>query len=232
MTRKLQHGLVAAFRQQLCGRVVSPLDAGYDKARRVWNGRIDRRPALIAFCANEGDVMSAVRFAREHELLVAVRCGGHSVAGTAVCDNGLAINISAPDASETQRFENAMQSLLRPGGIHQQDPVYMVKNQDRVHFNEFMATHVNKAIPLTNVPDRGRASVRVGNDGWQIEIAGTPPLSFDHVDIEFDVHKNEREIVISRVAELILPGFGDADIIIFGDQLERRRINPESGEVF
>jgi FAD/FMN-containing dehydrogenase len=100
MTRTLHHGLVAAFREQLCGRVVCPLDAGYDKARRVWNGRIDRRPALIAFCANEGDVMSAVRFARDHDLLAAVRCGGHGTAGTAVCDGGLVIDLSHMKAIE------------------------------------------------------------------------------------------------------------------------------------
>ena len=58
----LRHGVVAAFREQLRGRLVSPADVGYDKARRVWNGRIDRWPALIAFCANDGDVMAAVRF--------------------------------------------------------------------------------------------------------------------------------------------------------------------------
>jgi len=92
--RTLRHGVVAAFREQLSGSLVLPTDAGYDKARRVWNGRIDRRPTLIAFCTNDGDIMAAVRFAREHELLVAVRCGGHSAAGTAVCDDGLVIDLS------------------------------------------------------------------------------------------------------------------------------------------
>jgi hypothetical protein len=139
------------------------------------------------------------------------------------------MTINVPDDAERQRFASAMQSLHRPGGIALVDPVFMVKNQERIHFNEFMTAHMNKAIPLKATPDR--ASVRVANDGWKIEIRGTPPLSFDHVDIAFDVHKHEREIVASRVAELILSGFGDADIIIFGDQLERRKINSETGEV-
>jgi FAD/FMN-containing dehydrogenase len=78
----LSSSAVTAFRNQLRGWLVTPEDASYDSARRVWNGRIDRRPALIAFCANRADVVSAVRFARERELLAAVRSGGHSCAGT------------------------------------------------------------------------------------------------------------------------------------------------------
>jgi hypothetical protein len=141
------------------------------------------------------------------------------------------MTVHVSDEAEKQRFETAMQSLHRPGGIAVVDPVFMVKNQERIPFNEFMTAHMNKAIPLKDAPDR--ASGRVPNDGWKIEILGTPPLSFDHADIAFDVHKHEREIVVTsgRVAELILSGFGDADIIIFGDQLERRKINPETGEV-
>ena len=73
MTRPLRPAAVAALREHLRGRLVSPDDSGYDTARKVWNGRIDRRPSLVAFCADEKEVVVALRFAREHELLVAVR---------------------------------------------------------------------------------------------------------------------------------------------------------------
>jgi len=70
-------------------------DAGYDEARKVWNGMIDRRPALIARCAGVADVIAGVRFAREHDVLVSVRGGGHNAPGNAVCRGGLMIDLSA-----------------------------------------------------------------------------------------------------------------------------------------
>jgi hypothetical protein len=94
MTPTVGPGAVAAFRKQLSGRLVCPEDRGYEIARRVWNGRIDRRPALVAFCADEADVVAAVQFARENAVLLAIRGGGHSCAGTAVCDDGLVIDLS------------------------------------------------------------------------------------------------------------------------------------------
>lgn len=84
-----------ALRAQIAGSVLSPSDGGYEDARRVHNGLIDRRPALVARCSGTADVQAAVRFGRERGLEIAVRGGGHNVAGNAVCDGGLMIDLSA-----------------------------------------------------------------------------------------------------------------------------------------
>ncbi len=85
---------LAALRAAFRGALLRPGEEGYDEARRVWNGAIDRRPALIARCAGADDVAVAVRFAREYDLLVSVRGGGHSIGGLSVCDDGLMIDLS------------------------------------------------------------------------------------------------------------------------------------------
>jgi FAD/FMN-containing dehydrogenase len=82
--------LRTAFR----GRLIARCEADYNEARRVWNGTIDRRPALIAQCLGTADVIAAVNFASRHGLLVAVRGGGHSIPGHSVCDDGLVIDLS------------------------------------------------------------------------------------------------------------------------------------------
>src|SRR5919198_6081615 len=81
--------LEASFR----GELVRPGDAGYDEHRKVWNGSIDRSPALIARCAGVADVRAAIGFARESGLPVAVRGGGHSFPGLSVCDGGIVIDL-------------------------------------------------------------------------------------------------------------------------------------------
>ena len=86
--------LPAALQTALRGRVVDPGAPDYDQSRLVWNGAVDRRPALIARCADTDDVLTCVRYAREHGLEIAVRSGGHSVDGESVCDGGLVIDLA------------------------------------------------------------------------------------------------------------------------------------------
>jgi hypothetical protein len=90
----LDQSAVQDFKANLRGTLVQPADPDYDRARKVWNAMIDKRPALIARCAGAADVMQSVNFARAHSLLLAVRGGGHNVGGNAVCDGGLTIDLS------------------------------------------------------------------------------------------------------------------------------------------
>ncbi|WEX76628.1 FAD-binding oxidoreductase [Sinorhizobium numidicum] len=85
---------IEALAGQQRGHVLNATDPAYDEARAIWNAMVDRRPALIVQCAGAADVINAVRFAAENELLVSVRGGGHNIAGNAICDGGLMIDLS------------------------------------------------------------------------------------------------------------------------------------------
>src|SRR5712692_2182792 len=93
-TGALDEAAVHQFKTTLRGELLRPGDDSYDAARKVYNAMIDKRPAMIVRCAGAADVISAVNFARTQNLLVAVRGGGHSVAGKAVCDGGMLIDLS------------------------------------------------------------------------------------------------------------------------------------------
>ncbi len=90
----LDEAAVTAFRASMRGTVLGPEDTSYEIHRRVWNRMIDKHPRLIARCAGVADVLAALQFARDQHLLVAVRGGGHNVAGNATCDDGLVIDLS------------------------------------------------------------------------------------------------------------------------------------------
>jgi FAD binding domain-containing protein/berberine-like enzyme len=90
----VQASTFQAFQSSLRGTLIRPGDASYELARKTWNGMINKHPALIARCSGVADVITAVRFAREHDLLVAVRGGGHSLPGFSVCEGGMVIDLS------------------------------------------------------------------------------------------------------------------------------------------
>jgi FAD/FMN-containing dehydrogenase len=87
-------GEIGELRAAMEGSVIAPGDPGFDEGRRVWNAQIDRRPSVIARCASAADVAAAIGFAREHQLEISVRAGAHGTAGTAVCDDGLMVDLS------------------------------------------------------------------------------------------------------------------------------------------
>jgi hypothetical protein len=110
----IEGAVVETFKASLRGELRCPSDAGYDEARKVWNGMIDKRPGLIARCAGVADVISAVNFARTHQLLVSVRGGGHNIPGNAVCNGGLMIDL-APMRSV--RVDPVQRTARAEGGV-------------------------------------------------------------------------------------------------------------------
>jgi hypothetical protein len=110
----IERSALEELRGQFRGALLRPEEEGYDEARRVWNGVIDRYPALIARCVGADDVVAAMRFARERDLLVSVRGGGHAVAGHAVCDGGIMIDLSLMKAI---RVDPVGRTVRASGGV-------------------------------------------------------------------------------------------------------------------
>ncbi len=107
-----------AFRSSLRGEVILRDSASYETARRVWNGNIDRRPALIVRCTGAADVQSAINFARTHELLLSLRCGGHSAPGYGTNDGGMVIDMSLMKGI---RVDAASRTVTAQGGVQWRD---------------------------------------------------------------------------------------------------------------
>jgi FAD/FMN-containing dehydrogenase len=104
---------VASLMAGIRGVVFRPGDDGYDEARKVWNGMIDRHPAFIVRCAGTADVIACVNLAREQELPIAIRGGGHNVAGSAVCDDGIVVDLTAMKGIEVDPGDQTVRA--RPG---------------------------------------------------------------------------------------------------------------------
>jgi FAD/FMN-containing dehydrogenase len=103
MMNTMKNGAIDNFRMTLKGQLLQPDDAGYDEARQIWNAMIDKRPAIIVRCAGAADVRASLAFARDHDLRLAVRGGGHNIGGNALCDDGLVIDLSGMRAVHIDR---------------------------------------------------------------------------------------------------------------------------------
>ncbi|TME21925.1 MAG: FAD-dependent oxidoreductase, partial [Chloroflexi bacterium] len=95
ITTVVAEAAVEELKKQVRGELIRTGEPSYESARKVWNGMIDRRPAVIVRCSGVADVIDAVNFARDNDLPLAVRGGSHSAAGLAMCDDGLVIDLSA-----------------------------------------------------------------------------------------------------------------------------------------
>ncbi len=90
----INEAVLEQFRKNVKGQILSRKDNGYDEARKVWNGMIDKHPAVVVRCADEDDVVKALEFARSNKLEISVSGGGHNVAGFSTCDDGIVIDLS------------------------------------------------------------------------------------------------------------------------------------------
>jgi hypothetical protein len=130
----------------------------------------------------------------------------------------------------SQRYFEQLEAIGAKNGIHNTDPVFFVRDGERYQFNAFVTKRMNDAIPPAG-PTIVEAIIPP--DDWLIQIGANPALPFDGIKVKFEVdeERHTSEIVSDRVAELILAGFGEDDIIIYGDQIERRSIDADTGEV-
>jgi FAD/FMN-containing dehydrogenase len=113
-TAVIEESVVAGLQARMRGELIQPGDESYDEARKIWNGMIDKKPALIARCASADDVVASVNFARENGILLAVRGGGHNVAGTASADGGLVIDLSP---MKGVRVDSERHTVRAEGGV-------------------------------------------------------------------------------------------------------------------
>jgi hypothetical protein len=172
-------GTVARLRGALRLPLLLPGDDGYEEARRVWNGMIDSRPAMIARCADAEEVVAAVDFGRRHALPIAVRGGGHSVAGHSTCDDGLVIDLTPMDSVEV----DAERGTVRVGGGA------MWGSVDRE------TQRVGRAVPGGVVSHTGVAGLTLGGGyGWLRRKYG---LSCDHLVRAEVVTADGRRVVAS-----------------------------------
>ena len=154
---------VKDFRASLHGESLLPGDEGYNSTRRIWNAMVDKRPTLIARCSGTADVINSVNFARENDLLISVRGGGHNFPGNSVCDDGLMIDLSLMTGV---RVDPAAKTVRAQGGTK-----WGAFDHETQAFG--------LAAPGGTDPDTGIAGLTLGGGiGW---LSGSYGLSCDNL---------------------------------------------------
>jgi FAD/FMN-containing dehydrogenase len=182
VTTTIEASAVEGLRSNLRGPVLTQSDAGYEEARKVWNGMIDRRPALIIQCQGVADVIAAVNFARDQGFGAAVRGGGHNAAGYAVCDDNVVIDLSAMK------------------GIHVDPKTRTARVQPGVTLGELdRETQVfGLAVPAGAVSTTGVAGLTLGGGiGW---LMGKYGLTVDNL-LSAEVVTARGEVVTASESE-------------------------------
>lgn len=174
--------LIAALGSDLAGRLIGPDDVDYDQERRIWNAMIERYPGLIVRCRGVADVIRAIKFAAEHDILTAVRGGGHNVAGRALCDSGLVIDLSEMRGV----FVDPTERVVRvQGGATLGD----VDRETHLH---------GLAVPLGVVSKTGVAGLTLGGGvGWLVRRYGP---TCDNV-LAFEVVSASGEVITASATQ-------------------------------
>jgi FAD/FMN-containing dehydrogenase len=167
---------ISTFKKKFSGHLLNKDDKDYNDARLIWNGIIDKHPALIARCKNSKDVSLAVKFARNHNLLVSIRGGGHNVAGNSVCDDGLMIDLS----------------LMNTVSVNQKDMTAVVEPGCTLGNADLATQKYGMVIPSGIVTSTGVAGLTLGGGfGWLSRKWG---LTCDHL-ISAEVVTAEGDII-------------------------------------
>lgn len=163
MTSTALSSEIDSLRSRLKGDLIEPLHPAYDATRMIWNGMIDRRPAIIVRCRNAADAAGAVVFARDHRLTISIRCGGHNVAGYAVSDGGMMIDLSLMNGV---RVLPSLEHAVVEGGATWGDV-------------DAATTHFGRATPGGLIAATGVAGLTLsGGIGW---LRGTRGLCCDNL---------------------------------------------------
>jgi FAD/FMN-containing dehydrogenase len=176
------HDRIERFRTAFKGEVVQPGDSGYEAARKIWNASIDKHPGIIARCSGVAEVIAAVNFARENELLVAVRGGGHNVSGRALCDDGMVIDLSGMKEIQvdTKKRTARVQGGATLGDVDRETQV------------------LGLAVPAGIISKTGIGGLTLGGGvGWLVRKYG---LTCDNV-LSFDLVTADGELRVASVSE-------------------------------